>query len=143
MRSLNQGKGQKVDNKMVRKTLSLIISLLISSSAYSLDLEREYLLNMYHDVESEGISQDKKVNPAQSWTNISNGIQQNSQSDNQSEIKFSSLVEKKEPQTQLGIFSNKALVEEAKKQNRYGMAADSDFEVPVNESYGVYIKQRF
>ena len=128
---------------MVRKTVIMAASLLISSSAYSLDLEREHLLHIYHGVESEQASQDKNVNPAQSWTNISNGIQQNSQSDNQSEIKFSSLVERKEPQTEVGFFSNKSLAEEAKKQDRYGMASDTELEVPVNEGYGVYIKQRF
>ena len=125
---------------MVRKAVIFTVSLLISSSAYSLDLEREHLLNMYHGVESD---QTEKVNPSQSWVNISNGIQQNSQSDNQSAIKFSSIAEKKEAQTEVGFFSNKAIAEEVKKQDRYGLVSDTDLEVPESDGYGVYIKQRF
>jgi hypothetical protein len=113
---------------------------LISSSAYALDLEREHLLNMYHGVESDKVEQ---VNPAQSWVSISNGIKQNSLSDNESTIKFSSLTDNKEPQTEVGFFSSKTLAEEVKKQDRYGSATVSEFESPTNDGYGVYIKQRF
>lgn len=124
---------------MVSKAVTVVL-FLISSSAYALDLEREHLLNMYHGVESD---QAEQVNPAQSWVSISNGIKQNSLSDNESTIKFSSLTDDEEPQTEVGFFSSKTLAEEVKKQDRYGSAADTDFENPTNDGYGVYIKQRF
>lgn len=118
----------------------IIVCFLLSGSAYALDLEREHLLNIYHDVETD---QPAEVNPAQSWVNISNGIKQNSLSDNTTTIKFSSLVEDKEPQTEVGFFSSKSLAEEVKKQDRYGLATDTEFENPTSDGYGVYIKQRF
>ena len=124
---------------MVNRAI-IIIFILLSSSAYALDLEREHLLNIYHDVE---LDQQNQVNPAQSWTNISNGIKQNSLSDNDAAIKFSSLLDDTEPQTEVGFFSNKALAEEVQKQDRYGLAKDSEFVNPNNDGYGVYIKQRF
>lgn len=126
---------------MVRKTVFFTALLLTSASAYALDLEREYLLNVYHGVESE---QPNKVNPAQSWTNISNGIKQDSQSDNQSAIKFSSLADKEEAQTEVGFFSGRSIdEEEVKKQERYGYSSGSNIETPEDDSYGVYFKQRF
>mgnify|MGYP001555695518 FL=1 len=126
---------------MLNRTI-IVVFFLLSSSAFALDLEREHLINIYHGVETD---QSDQVNPAQSWVNISNGIKQNSLSDNGTTIKFSSLLEdEREPQTEVGFFSSKSLAEEVKKQDRYGLAADSEFKNPTtDDGYGVYIKQRF
>ena len=126
---------------MVNRTI-IVVFFLLSSSAFALDLEREHLINIYHGVETD---QSDQVNPAQSWVNISNGIKQNSLSDNATTIKFSSLLEdEREPQTEVGFFSSKSLAEEVKKQDRYGLAADSEFKNhTTDDGYGVYIKQRF
>ncbi len=120
---------------MARSIIILGLSFLFSSSAFALDLQREQLLNLYHDVESE------QVNPSREWVNLSTGIAPNYQTTEQEEIKFSPLPEQK---TEFGVFTNETLEEEiSATRHQYQFTTPTQFGHSENESYGVYMKKRF
>ncbi|MFK7794985.1 MAG: hypothetical protein AB8B89_06545 [Gammaproteobacteria bacterium] len=108
-------------------------SLLFSTSAFALDLQREELLNLYHGIETN------QVNSSQQWVNLSSGIAADYQGNEQEEIKFAPLPE---AQTKIGVFTNdslhKALSENSDYENRPRKLGQVE-----DESYGVYIKKSF
>ena len=118
---------------MAKKILILGVVLFFSRSAFALDLEREQLLNLYHDVET--IQQI----PSQEWVNLSAGIAPNYQAQDE-QIEFKPLPEKR---TKFGIFTHETLEEEIAKQRVYKFTTPTQFGHAENESYGVYMKKTF
>ena len=119
---------------MMRSIIIMGISLLASTSAFALDLQREELLNLYHGVESG------QADSSQQWVNLSTGIAADYQSDQQEEIKFAPLPE---PKTQFGVFTNESLHDALSENSDYEFTTPTQFGHAENESYGVYMKKKF
>ena len=110
------------------------ISLLFSTSAFALDLQREELLNLYHGVEAG------QTNTSQKWVNLSSGIAVDYQGNEQEEIKFAPLPESK---TKIGVFTNESLHKALSENHDYEFRSPTQFGQAEDESYGVYIKKTF
>ncbi len=119
---------------MLRKVLTIGAGLLISSSTFALDLQREELLNLYHGIESD------QVHSASEWVNMSNGIVANQQGNEHDEIQFAPLDE---PQTTIGVFTSDSLHEDLSSRREYEFKTPTQFGHNESESVGVYIKQSF
>ena len=119
---------------MLRNYVIIGVSLLFSSSAFALDLQREELLNLYHGVKSEN------TQFAQDWVNLSSGITVKYQGNEQEQIKFAPLPESK---TQIGVFTSDSLHEDLSNRNDYEFKTPTQFGHNERESYGVYIKKSF
>jgi len=121
---------------MIRNGVIIGATLLCSSTAFALDLEREELLNLYHGVEGghQHISQE--------WVNLSTGIAAQYQGNEQEQIKFAPIPE---VQTKIGVFTSDSLNEPLLKNSNseYKFERPTQFGQNDNESYGVYIKQTF
>ena len=126
---------QDEDKIMARSIILLGLCLLFSGAASALDLQREQLLNLYHDVESD---QDTV---AKDWVNLSSGIAQNYQATEQEEITFSPLPE---PTTEFGVFTHETLEDEiSESRHYYEYTTPTQFGHSEQESYGIYMKKRF
>ena len=119
---------------MMRNIIIVGISLLFSTSAFALDLQREELLNLYHGVQAEDASS------SQQWVNMSAGIAPRYQGNEQEEIKFSPLPE---PNTKFGVFTNESLHKALTENSDYEIDSPSQYGQSEVESYGVYIKKSF
>ncbi len=119
---------------MLRKIIIVGISLLFSTSAFALDLQREELLNLYHGVDTS------EANPSQRWINMSSAIAPSYQGNEQEEIKFSPLPE---PNTKIGVFTNESLHKALSENSDYELDSPSQYGQTEVESYGVYIKKSF
>ena len=119
---------------MIRNIIIVGISLLFSTSAFALNLQREQLLNLYHGVESG------QANTSQNWVNLSSGITEDYQGNEQEEIKFAPLPE---PQTKFGVFTSDTLHKALTKNRDYGFEYPAQFGQTDDESYGVYIQKSF
>ena len=119
---------------MVRNVVFIGVTLLFSSSAFALDLQREELLNLYHGVESEN------THSSQEWVNLSTGITSNYQGNEQEEIQFAPLPKSK---TEIGVFTADSLNEALSNGSDYEFETPTQFGHSENESYGVYIKKSF
>ena len=120
---------------MARNIILLGLCLLFSSTASALDLQREQLLNLYHDVESE------QAAPVKDWVNLSSGIAPSYQTIEQEEIKFAPLPE---PDTKFGVFTHETLEEEISESwHHYEYTTPTQFGHSEQESYGIYMKKRF
>ena len=120
---------------MARNIIILGLCLLFSTTASALDLQREQLLNLYHDVDSE------QETSAKDWVNLSSGIAGNYQEYEQEEIKFSPLPE---PTTKFGVFTHETLEEEiSESRHHYEYTTPTQFGHSEHEAYGVYMKKRF
>lgn len=132
-----QNTQQDEDKIMARSILVLGLCLLFSTTASALDLQREQLLNLYHDVETD------QETVAKDWVNLSSGIAQNYQVNEQEEIKFSPLP-KQEPKTEFGVFTHETLEEEiSDSREYYEYTTPTQFGHSEQESYGIYMKKRF
>tara|TARA_R110002096_G_scaffold229277_1_gene418848 strand:+ start:418 stop:777 length:360 start_codon:yes stop_codon:yes gene_type:complete len=110
-------------------------TLLISSSAFALDLQREELLNLYHGVDSGQTSIASKA-----WVNLSTGIAADYQGNEQDEIKFTPL---QEAQTKVGVFTSDSLHKALTENSDYEYNSPSQFGQAEDESYGIYIEKSF
>ena len=119
---------------MMRNIILMGTSLLLSTSAFALDLQREELLNLYHGVESGS------TNSSQQWANLSSGLTVHYQGNEHEEIKFSPLPE---PKTEIGVFTNESLHQALSENSDYEFNSPTQFGQAEDESYGVYIKKRF
>jgi hypothetical protein len=119
---------------MIRNIIILGISLLFSTSAFALDIQREQLLNLYHGVQAG------QTNASQEWVNLSSGIAADYQGNEQEEIKFSPLPE---PQTKIGVFTSDSLHQALSENRGYEYESPTQFGHAEDESYGVYIKKSF
>jgi hypothetical protein len=119
---------------MIRNTIIVGVSLLFSTSAFSLDLQREQLLNLYHGVE-EGLTKT-----SQEWVNLSSGITAGYQGNEQDEIQFAPLPES---QTKIGVFTSDSLHKALSENSDYEYDHPTQFGQAEDESYGVYIQKSF
>ncbi|MFK8028425.1 MAG: hypothetical protein AB8C40_10240 [Gammaproteobacteria bacterium] len=119
---------------MIRKIIIVGASLLFSTSAFALDLQREQLLNLYHGVEAD------QTNPSQEWVNLSSGIAGDYQGNEQEEIQFAPLPER---QTKFGVFTNESLHKALTENSDYNFNSPAQLGQTEDESYGVYIQKSF
>lgn len=119
---------------MIRKVILLGVVMMLSTSAFALDLQREHLLNLYHNVESD------QVTAPTEWINLSSGIAPSYQSEEHLEIEFAPLTEAK---TEFGVFTSETLEEEIANTRDYEFTTPEQFGHSEHESYGVYMKKRF
>lgn len=124
---------------MVHKAVIIGVLTLFSSSAFSLDLQREELLNLYHGIESGQVA-----SVAKEWVNLSTGIAANYQQGNEyEEIQFAPLPADKENNTEIGVFSNESLNDSLTNGRAYEFESPTRFGHNESESYGVYIRKSF
>ena len=119
---------------MIRKVILFGVAMVFSTSAFALDLQREHLLNLYHNIES-----DQVTAPAE-WINLSSGIAPNYQSEELGEIEFAPIPEAK---TKFGVFTSDSLEEDIANTRDYEFTTPEQFGHPEHESYGVYMKKSF
>jgi|TARA_B110000240_G_scaffold196985_1_gene250736 hypothetical protein len=119
---------------MIRKIIILGASLLVSTSAFALDLQREQLLNLYYGVDVSDSQSSQK------WANLASGIAFNYQGNEQEEIKFAPLPE---PQTKFGVFTTDSFYKALSENSDYEYDHPSQFSQAEDESYGVYIQKSF
>ena len=119
---------------MVRNSVIIGATFLLSSSAFALDLQREELLNLYHGVEND------QQQSSQEWVNLSTGIAAKFQGNEQEEIKFAPLPK---TQTKIGVFTSDSLNESLSKDPHFEFDKPTQFGHNDSESYGVYIKKSF
>ena len=116
---------------------TIFIGLMLSTSGFALDLEREHLLDLYHGVETERTDDSTAQ---QEWVNLSVGIAP-SYEDEFADIEFSPLYD--EPKTQFGVFSGD-ISEPTKSDLGYQLNnTPTQFGHSEDERYGVFLKQRF
>lgn len=113
-----------------------IIGLMISTSSFALDLEREQLLDLYHGVDSEAAN---TVQNEKEWINLSAGIAP-SYEEEFADIEFSPLHD--EPKTQIGVFSGD-FTEPEISDNEYKPSSPTQFGQSEDERYGIFLKKRF
>jgi len=118
---------------MIRNII-LGTSLLFSTSAFALDLQREQLLNLYHGVESG------QTNSSPQWVNMSSGLTADYQGNEQEEIKFAPLPE---PQTKIGLFTSDSLYKTSSNIPDYEFDSPTLLGQADDESYGVYLEKSF
>lgn len=121
---------------MAQKIMLGIVALIYSNAGFALDLEREHLLDLYHDVDNE---QSVSTSSTREWVNLSAGIAP-SYEDDFSDIEFSPLQEEKT--TQFGVFSGE-LEESNATDSGFTPSTPTQFGQSEDERYGVFIKQRF
>ncbi len=128
-----KGLKQDEDKNMIRNII-MGTSLLFSTSAFALDLQREELLNLYHGVEAG------QTNTSQKWVNLSSGIAVYYQGNEQEEIKFAPLPE---AETKIGVFTNDSLHKALSENYDYESRSPNQLGQVEDESYGVYIQKSF
>jgi len=109
-------------------------SLLVSSSAFALDLQREQLLSLYHGVEAG------QAQSSQQWANLSSSIGGDYQANEHEQIKFAPLPES---QTKIGVFTSDSLHKALSDNSDYEYDHAIQFGQADDESYGVYIQKSF
>ncbi len=119
---------------MIRNIIIVGTLLLLSTSAFALDLQREQLLSLYHGVEAG------QANASQQWVNLSSGIAGDYQGNEQEEIEFAPLPES---QTEIGVFTGDSLHKALSENRGYEFDHPTQFGQAEDESYGVYIKKSF
>lgn len=120
---------------MSNKLMLIGASLMISSTSFALDLQREELLNLYHGVENQ------QADASYDLSSISSGFVSNYQQGNEhDEIQFVPLTE---PKTTIGVFTSDSLHEELSKRREYEFKTPKQFGHNEVESVGLYIKKSF
>ena len=118
--------------------IAAAVGLMLSTSGFALDLEREHLLDLYHGVDS---GQTNSAHNEQEWVNLTAGIAPRYEEEFE-DIEFSPLRD--EPNTQFGVFSGG--LEEPSNADLDGYPltnSPTQFGQSEDERYGVFLKKRF
>ena len=120
------------------KLIAAAVGLMLTTSGFALDLEREHLLDLYHDVDSGQID---SAHNGQEWVNLTAGIAPRYEEEFE-DIEFSPLRD--EPKTQFGVFSGELEEVDNADVDGYPLTnSPTQFGQSEDERYGVFLKQRF